>query len=151
MAPYGMYQLRKRFQEWLTNGELVVNVLLLILVVGLAAYASTWPRKPALMPLGVCIVLIVLLLRQTAVVLRRKGTATDKTIPGKVIAGFAAFLLMIPVAWIAGLVPATGLLGASLCFIYGERRWWAAGATGVVCSLLTYAIFGFVFNVPLTF
>lgn len=151
MAAHRVYQLKKRFREWLTNGELVVSVLLLLLVVGLATYASTWPHKPALMPLGVCIVVALLLLRQIFVVLRRKGVHAEKPIPRTVIAGFAAVALMIPVAWIAGLVPATGLLGASLCFIYGERRWWAAGATGVVCSLLTYSIFGYVFHIPLTF
>ena len=151
MAVHRMYRLKSRLQDGLTNGELVVSVLLFLLVVGLAAYASTWPRKPALMPLGVCIIVALLLLREITVVLRRRGTRAEKPIPGTVIAGFAAFALMIPVAWIAGLVPATGLLGACLCSIYGERRWWAAGATGVVCSLLTYAIFGYVFNVPLTF
>ena len=129
----------------------MVSVVLLLLVAGLAAYASTWPRKPSLMPLGVCGAIAALLLRQIVVALRNKDGKSAQPIPRNVIASFAAFGVMIPVAWVAGLVPATGLLGALLCFLYGERRWWAIAATGVVCSVLTYVLFGRVFGIPLNF
>ena len=142
--------MKKHLQEWFTDEELIVSVVLLLCVAGLAAYASTWPRKPALMPLGVCIAVAALLLRQILVSLRKKGKK-PAPIPRNVIASFAAFGVMIPVAWIAGLVPATGLLGAYLSFLYGERRWWAIAITGVACSLLTYSLFGQVFGIPLTF
>ncbi|MFC2008999.1 tripartite tricarboxylate transporter TctB family protein [Chloroflexota bacterium] len=126
-------------------------MLLLLLVAGLAAYASTWPRKPALMPLGTCGFVAVLLLKHTYISLRRSDDQAESPVPRNVIASFVAFGFMILVAWIAGLVPATGLLGAFLCLLYGERRWWAVGAVGILCSLLTYSIFGQIFNVALTF
>ena len=103
------------------------------------------------MPLGVCIAVAVLLFRQILVALSKKNKKSAQPIPLNVIASFAAFGVMVPVAWIAGLVPATGLLGAYLSFLYGERRWWAIATTGVVCSVLTYSVFGRVFGVPLTF
>lgn len=143
--------MKKQLRERLTDEELVVSVVLLLFVAGLAAYASAWPRKPALMPLGVCIAVAVLLFRQILVALSKKNKKSAQPIPLNVIASFAAFGVMVPVAWIAGLVPATGLLGAYLSFLYGERRWWAIATTGVVCSVLTYSVFGRVFGVPLTF
>lgn len=92
-----------------------------------------------------------LLLRQIVAALRTSGKDSARPVPSNVIASFAAFGVMIPVAWMAGLVPATGLLGAFLSFLYGERRWWAIAAVGAACSLLTYFVFGQVFRVPLTF
>ena len=143
--------MKKQLRERLTDEELIVSVVLLLCVAALAAYASTWPRKPALMPLGVCIVVAALLLRQILVSLREKGKKTAPPIPRNVIASFAAFGVMVFVAWIAGLVPATGLLGAYLSFLYGERRWWAIATTGVVCSVLMYSVFGRVFGISMTF
>lgn len=144
-------RLKKQLKERLTDEDLVVSVVLLVCVAGLAAYASTWPRKPALMPLGICIVVAALLSRQILHALRKGNRESQPPIPSNVIASFVAFGLTIPVAWLAGLVPATGLLGAYLSFLYGERRWWAIAATGAACSLLTYAVFGQVFSIPLTF
>ena len=143
--------MKKQLRERLTHEEVIVSVVLLLFVAGLAVYASTWPRKTALMPLGVCIAVALLLFRQLVVALTEKDRKSAQPIPRNVIASFAAFGVMVPVAWIAGLVPATGLLGAYLSFLYGERRWWAIAAIGVVCAALTYSVFGRVFGIPLTF
>lgn len=143
--------MKKRLQERLTSDDLLVSVVLLACVAGLAAYAATWPRKPSLMPLGVCIAVAALLLRQVVAALVQGKAKSTRPVPSNVIASFTAFAAMIPLAWLAGLVPATGLLGGFLCYLYGERRWWAVTAIAIACSLLTYLVFGQVFRIPLTF
>ena len=143
--------LKQLHQRLIDNEDLVFSVLLLACVAGLAAYASTWPRKPAMMPLGVCVVIAALLVRQIFSALRQARKERQRPIPLNVIAGFVAFGVMVPVAWVAGVVPATGMLGAVLSFLYGERRWWAIMATGAACSLATYFVFGQLFRVPLAF
>ena len=130
---------------------LVFNIFLLLCVIALAVYASTWPYKPKLLPLGVCGITALLLLRQIAISVREKGETVIGRIPWKVIAGFAAFGAMILMAHWTGLVPAVGLLAASLSLIYGERRWWVIIAIGIAGSALMYFVFGQMFKIPMTF
>ncbi|NLE96280.1 MAG: tripartite tricarboxylate transporter TctB family protein, partial [Dehalococcoidia bacterium] len=142
--------MRKQLERLMANEELIVSVLLLVIVSALALYASNWPRKPSLMPIGVCVVVAALLLVQLVTALRHGRKESAPPVSRKVVAGFVGLGVMIPMAWLAGLVPAMGLLGAFLSFLYGERRWWAIAMVGALCAVIMYAVFGVAFRVPLT-
>jgi hypothetical protein len=146
-----MNQIKKRLNNLITSEEFIVNSILFLLFLVIALMTLEWPNKPRLFPLGVSMMCLVLLaLRLTNMI--RKGEATPvKRISWKVPAGFIALGLTIPLAFVTGLAPAVGLLGAGLAILYGERRWWVIILIGGFAFSLMYFLFGMVLQVPMEF
>ncbi len=142
--------MKKPDVKMISSEEFIVTLVFLLSMIGLAVYASGWAYKPKLVPMGISVLATLLLLGRIVIIVRKKEGGIGK-IPWQVMAGFFAFGVAIPIAWIMGMVLASGLLGASLSFIFGERRWWVIPLVGIAAALMIYFIFGIAFGVPMTF
>ena len=135
----------------LTEEFLVTGIFFLVML-SFAIATAGWPAKPRLLPLIICSMATVLLAWEVLKLFIRTGeTKAVGRIPRKVIGGFIALWLVVPIAYFLGLATAIGVMGALVTIIHGERRWWVILLISISASLVVYLLFGKVFHVPMRY
>ena len=81
----------------------------------------------------------------------RKAETKQDRLPWKVPAAFLILAATIGVAYVTNMVIAAGFVGASMCWLYGGRRWWFLLLMGLASCLIMYFLFGVFFGVPMEF
>jgi len=148
---------KKDYKRVLRSEEFIFTAVLFAVILVFTIQSVGWPFKAGIFPLAVCAGVLVLLAGQLANIFLKAGeesTAKEgvsKGIPWKVMVGFLILGATTGIAYVFGLHFAAGFLGASLCWLYGERRWWVILLMAIGSFSLMYFLYGQVFRIPMQF
>lgn len=163
-------QTKRRGHPLLTAHFLFPTIMFLV-VLALWLYTWSWPVRPRELPLLVEAIVIIMLAVEIfrAVQKYRKDPNSLVNAPvlleddegdieeaaedwgQNAVVVFAAIAACIGLAWVVGLVLATGLLGVVLAWLYGERLWWKLLLIGLVSAAVLQVLFGMLLMIPLSF
>lgn len=145
-----------QYKKVLKSGKVIFDLILLMVMIILFGQSVTLAGKVRLFPLiitgGVAgflmfqLVLIFLKGERKSTEMALPVTNVPSVIPWKVPAAFGILLVMVGLVYAISLPVAVGVMGASLCMLYGERRWWVIILIGIVCWTLVYWVFHVLFG-----